>query len=160
MKNQVSSGMRKWVMSVFLCQGQTTVESFIQFGTPHGGTHWGLCRGQQIGWSRSLRWCPIKDYWRKKRLLGQRRLRDAVANIFKNVKSITYRDRLVLLFLCCMQNQWVEVTGETLWINVKKTVLRVRADLIWKQLTSKTTFIIRGLCQRADLRCRRRELVW
>lgn len=37
--------------------------------------------------------------------------------------------RLVLLTLCCIQNYWVEVIGETLWIDVKKAFLRVKTDL-------------------------------
>lgn len=56
-----------------------------------------------------------------------------------------HSNRLVLLSLCCIQNQWVEVTGKTLWIHVKTTVLRVKADLISQQLPSKVTLVIRGI---------------
>lgn len=45
------------------------------------------CGGQKVGWSRKLKWCPIKSYWKKKRSLDQRRLWDAVAISFKNGKD-------------------------------------------------------------------------
>lgn len=56
-----------------------------------------------------------------------------------------YRDTLVLLTLCCSQNHWVEVIGETLWIDVKKAFLRVKTDLRWKRLLSRATGIIGGI---------------
>lgn len=52
--------------------------------------------------NRVVKKFEMMSHKRKKRPLGQRRLRDAVANIFKNVKDIHLRDRLVLLFLCCI----------------------------------------------------------
>lgn len=160
MKHRVPSGVRKWVMPILLCWGQTTAESCTQFRAPRGDTYRGPCGGQQIGWSRNLESCPIKGCWRNERL-SQRILRYAVVGVLRNVKNFhvqkTCSAHLVL---------HPEPLG---WSHRRDTLDRCKEGISESQNWPKVevaTFKGDWYYQRhwnrqsADLACRRRGLVW
>lgn len=77
---------------------------------------------------------------------------------FKNVKDFHVPRETSSAFLVLHPDQWVEVTGETIGISVKKTVLRIKVDLV-RSFLRRSFLLSEAFNQKADVGWRRRELV-